>query len=145
MESLGVNYKRAMANNGQATLALVLLIGGIITLIGVSLVFLVGSFINSGYGFQSSSRAFAVASAGVDDAIMKLVRNKDFYAASPYDVPVGNYNASVTVAKDTPVSGKTTIVSTATVGAYKRKVQAIVAIDSYTGQVHLVSWEELAL
>lgn len=132
-------------SQGQATLALVFLIGGIVVVIGVSLAFIVLSFINSGYGFQSSNRALAVAAAGVEDAIIKLVRNKDFSAASPYDVPVGTYTASVSVAQNTPVSGRVTIVSTAAVGAYKRKVQAVVAVNSATGQVQLVSWDQLAL
>lgn len=113
--------------------------------IGVSLAFIVLSFINSGYGFQSSNRALAVAAAGVEDAIIKLVRNKDFFSASPYDVPVGTYTASVSVAQNTPVSGRVTIVSTAAVAAYKRKIQAVVAVDSATGQVQLVSWDQLAL
>lgn len=113
--------------------------------IGVSLTFVVLSFITSGYGFQSSNRALAVAAAGVDDAIIKLVRNKDFSAASPYDVPVGTYTASVTVAQNTPVSGQATIVSTAAVAAYKRKIQAVVAVNPTTGQVHLISWDQLTL
>lgn len=132
-------------STGQATLALVFLIGGIIVVIGVSLIYIVMSFITSGYGFQSSNRALAVAAAGVDDAIIKLIRNKDFSAALPYDVPVGTYTARVSVAQNAPASGQATIVSTAAVAAYKRKIQAVVAVDPKTGQVKLVSWDQLAL
>lgn len=126
-------------------MALVFLIGGIIVVIAVSLAFIVISFITSGYGFQSSNRALGVAAAGVDDAVIKLVRNKDFSAVSAYNVPVGNYNASVTVVQNTPISGHATIVSIAAVAAYQRKIQAVVAIAPVTGQVHLISWDQLAL
>jgi uncharacterized protein (UPF0333 family) len=129
----------------QATLALVFLIGGIIVVIGVSLAFVVASFIASGYGFRLSNQALAIASGGINDAVIKLVRNKDYSAASPYSVPIGAYAASVTVTQNSPVSGQVTIVSAATVGSYTRKVKAVVAVDSSSGQVQLVSWDQLAL
>jgi uncharacterized protein (UPF0333 family) len=135
----------ALRNRGQATLALVFLIGGIIVVVGVSLAFIVTSFIISGYGFQSSNRALAVAAAGVDDAIIKLIRNKNFSAVSPYDVPVGDYTAKVSVIQNLPASGQVTIISTAAVAVYKRKIQAVVAVDPGTGQVQLLSWDQLTL
>ncbi|MEK7212679.1 MAG: hypothetical protein AAB686_03300 [Patescibacteria group bacterium] len=141
---LTTNYSPP-ARSAQATLSLVFLIGGIIVLVGVSLSFLVITFITSGYGYQSSNRALAVASGGVDDALMRLARSKDFYSLSPYNVQIGGYSASITVTSNSPIAGQTTIVSTANVAVYQRKIQAIVAVDAQTGQVHLLSWNQLAI
>lgn len=138
------NKKLPIALNGQATLALVFLIGGIILVVGVSSAFVVTSFITSGYGFQSASRAAMVANAGIDDALIKLIRNKDFSSPTPYQLPVGEYSASVTVVQNYPAAGKVTITSTAAVRAHQRKVQAIAAVDAASGEVQLVSWEQLA-
>ncbi|GEM_PF-527351 len=132
-------------NRGQAALSFVFLIGVIIISIGATLAFLAASFLSSGYGFQAANRALAVASAGAEDGLVKLVRNKDFSAPTPYSVPVGNDSASVTVNQNTPASGQATIVSSATVSFRQRKIQVIVSIGSTTGKVDVVSWGLLTL
>ena len=130
---------------GQATLSLVFLIGGIIILVGVSLSFLVISFISSGYGYQASNRALGAATGGVEDALLRLVRDTDLTALTPYEVPLDSYTANVTVTQDSPVAGLVTILSYATVAGYQRRIQAVVAVDSDTGQVSLISWDQLTL
>src|SRR3990167_1538137 len=100
-------------NGGQAVLSFVFLIGVIIISIGATLAFLAASFLSSGYGFQAANRALALASAGVEDGLMQLARNKDFLPEAPYSVPVGNDSASVTINQNTPASGQATIVSSA--------------------------------
>ncbi len=130
---------------GQAVLSFVFLIGTIILSISLTVALLAYSFLSSGYGFQASNRAMALASAGAEDALLKLARNKDFSAVSPYSVPVGNDSASVTVAQNSPVSGQAKIISTATIVFQQRKIQVVVSVDSVTGQISLFSWQLLTL
>ncbi len=138
-----IHYSRV--RNGQAALSFVFLIGVIVLSIGVAVAFLANSFLNSGYGYQAANRAMAVASAGAEDALMRLARNKDFSSVSSYSVPVGSDSASVTVNQNSPSTGQAKIVSSATVSFQQRKFQVVVSIDSTTGQVSLISWQLLTL
>ncbi|MBI3589452.1 MAG: hypothetical protein HY093_03540 [Candidatus Liptonbacteria bacterium] len=63
---------------GQAALALIFLIGGTVVLLAATLAFLIFNFINSTYGYQAVNRALGVAMAGANDALIKLVRNRDY-------------------------------------------------------------------
>lgn len=128
--------------SGQAALSLVFLIGGIMVLIGVTLAFLVISFINASMGFQSANRALAVASGGVYDALLQLDRSMTF--SGTYTVPLGAYTATVTVTND-QAAGKATIDSSSIVSAHQRKIRATVSIATSSGQITLISWETLVL
>lgn len=130
---------------GQAVLSLVLLVGGIVVFVSVTLAFIALSFINATTGFEKANRALAAASGGVADALVQIVRNKDFVSLSPYVVPLGIYSAGVTVTPGVPVAGQATIVSGASVGFYTRRVRAVVSVVSSTGEVQLFSWNELPL
>jgi hypothetical protein len=122
----------------------VFVIGTIIVLAGVTLAFVVVSFINSGLGFQSANRALSVATAGVGDALLTLDRDKDFSSAG-YSVPVGAFSANVTVVQNAPSAGRATIVSDAVVLARERKIRVVVAIDPTTGEANPISWNQLTL
>ena len=130
---------------GQTALSFVFLIGVIIVSIGALLAFLAASFLSSSYGFQAANRVLAIASAGAEDGLMQLVRNKDFSAPTPYSVPVGSDSASVSVTQNTPISGQATIVSSATVLFRQRKIQVIVSVNSTNTKVDVVSWRILTL
>lgn len=106
--------------------------------------YLVISFINSGSGFQSANQALAAASAGADDAIMQINRNKDF-ASTGYTVQVNGNSASVSVSQNTPEAGQITILSESTVSRRKKKIQVIMSINSSTGQADMRSWQEIIL
>ncbi|MDO8664875.1 MAG: hypothetical protein Q7K44_05045 [Candidatus Liptonbacteria bacterium] len=142
---LSSKFQAPNPRQGQAALSFVFLIGVIVLSIGVAVAFLANSFLNSGYGYQAANRAMAVASAGAEDALMRLARNKDFSSVSSYSVPVGSDSASVTVNQNSPAAGQAKIVSNATVFFQQRKIQAVVSIDSTTGQVSLISWQLLTL
>ena len=125
--------------NGQAALSLVFLISILITLMGVTLAFLVISFMNSSYGFQAAQRALAIASVGAQDALIRLDRDKDFNPLpNPYTVTApsmlppctGGCDASVTIVRDSPSPQLVTVTSWAIVSSYKRTVQAIVSVAS---------------
>jgi len=125
---------------GQAFLSMTLLIGGIIVAAGIILAFLVASFIDSGYGLQASYMAEVAATAGVEDAMLQLIRNGAFSSLSGYTVPVGANTANVTVSA--PSSGLVTILSTATVSLRIRKITAVVSENPATNQITLISWQE---
>ncbi len=145
MSSHSTFYILHSGRTGQATLSLVFLVGGLIVLVGVSLAFIVISFISSGYGFRVSNQALSVAVAGAEDAVMRLVRNKDFSSMGGYSIPVSGWTANVTVTPNSPVSGQDTITSAAVISGYQRKIQVVVSVVSSTGRVDVVSWDQLAL
>ena len=130
---------------GQAALSFVFIVGVIVLSIALTVAFLAASFLNSGYGYQTAKRAMAVASAGAEDALIKLARNKDFSSVSSYSVPVGSDSASVTVTQNSPVAGQAKIISSATAFFQQRKIQVVVSVDSNTGQISLISWQLLTL
>lgn len=113
--------------------------------IAAILTFLVVSFINSSFSYRASTQAMAIASAGVEDAMLRLIRNKDFSSAS-YCVPdssCGSTDATVSVTQNSPVSGFATIVSSARVSRRERKIKATVSVASSTGEVAIVKWDLL--
>ena len=129
-------------NRGQAFLALILLIGGIAVLVGLTLAPLVSSFVDTGYGYQSSVQAEAVANSGVEDALLQISRNADFFS-SGYSVAAGSSTATVAVTQDSPSAGLVTILSTATVSNRTTKVNVVVAVNASTSQATVVSWKTI--
>jgi hypothetical protein len=125
---------------GQAALSLVFLVGGIVVLVGATLAFLAFSFISSGIGFQNAQKAYAVASAGATDSLLRLNRDKD-YSVSNTNVPIGGDTASVKVEQNTPSQGLVTITSQASVAFYSRKISVVASVSSSTGQVNIISWK----
>jgi len=130
-------------HSGQSLLALVMLIGGIVFAIGIALAIITAAFVNSVYGYQSSQQAEAVATAGVEDALLQLDRNNQFSNTSGYPFSVGSTTATVVVTQSSPSFGSATVLSQATVRLWTRKVQVVVVIGSVTGQVSVVSWGEV--
>lgn len=134
---------------GQVALSLTFLMGGIIVLVATTLALIVIAFLNASIGFQHSNRAYAVASGGVHDALLRLTRNKDFsdtgYCVPNASLPCGDGSAKVVVTQNSPSAGKAIIVSEASVSRYKRKVQAVVSFATSTGRSVVVSWTPLSL
>jgi len=130
---------------GQTSLSLVFIIGGIILLVATTLAFVVISFLNSSFGFQTSNRSLALAASGVHDGMIQLIRNKDFSDTSGYCVPAASLpcpsgSATVTVTQNSPATGQATIVATGRILTYRRRIQAIANVSSSTGNVELTSW-----
>jgi hypothetical protein len=129
-------------NNGQAAISTMLIIGGLISLIALTLIIIIFSYTSSSYGFQHSQRALAVANAGVDDALIKLIRDRSFENQTGYTVQVDNNTATVQVIQNSPQSGNVTIISTATVSNYKSRVRVVVSVDS-NGEIRIVKRENI--
>ena len=138
------------SNRGQTALALVFVIGGIIVLFGTTLAFLAFSFLNSTYGFQAANRASALARGGVDDAMLHLLRDKNF-SSSGYCIPAAvglpcpTDSVYVVVTQDMPIVGQTTAYSEATVSRYRRKFEAIFSVNASTSLVKLNSSQQISL
>ena len=127
---------------GQAYLALIFLIGGTVALIAVTLTFLTGTFVDTGYGYRASVQAEAVAGAGAEDALLRLNRDASF-TSTGYSLAVGSSTATVVVSSTTPTAGYPTILSTATVNSRVKKINVVVSIGSNTGQISVVSWQSI--
>lgn len=128
---------------GQAFLSTILLIGGVMIVIAATVAVLAATFVDSGYGLQASEKAEAVATAGVNDAFLRLVRNTSFTSGG-YSVTVPNGTATVSVTQGSgSAAGLDTVFSAATVSGRTRKINAVFGISSSTGQVVSISWQDV--
>ncbi len=139
MALLPTTYYPLPTHRGQAALALVLIIGGTIVTVSLTLAILTTSFVNSAYGFSVSERAEAVASSGAADALVRLLRNKDFSSPGGYSVNVGSDSAWVTVSNGSPIAGEVTIISKATASTRQRTTTVIAARSSTSSLITVVS------
>ena len=67
--------------SGQATLSFILLVSGVVLEVAVAGSFITYFLNSAGFGERLSARALAAAQAGVGDATLQVVRNKEFVTA----------------------------------------------------------------
>lgn len=157
---LKTKSQKLKTNNGIVALPAVLLIGGIIVEIGVAGLLISYFLTQSNFGVKLSAQALATAQAGVQDATLKIIRDKNINyitSVSPYSLAVGNQSAQVIICKDsktvsTPCDdassvniGKHEITSLGIVQKKQRKIQAIINVNSVTGEIKIESTEEIAI
>lgn len=144
---------------GAAALLTVLMIGGIVVEIGIAFLFITYFLGQSGFGVKLSAEALAAAQAGIQDGIMKVVRDKTINyttSGSPYTLTVSSRSAEVTICKDlktvstacdtsTGMSGKHEITSLGKAFTKRRKLRAILNVNSTTTEVQVESIQEIAL
>lgn len=126
-------YENSIPQKGQAlvTLLVFVVVALIVTSAAVT-VTLINSQTTQKY--SSSEESFAVANAGVDNAILRLLRDPNYTGET---LTVGNGTATITVTGSTTK----TVVSEGVVDNFKRKIQAI---GSFSGTVFTVSsWSEI--
>ena len=128
---------------GQAFLSTVLIIGGVLIVIAAGVAVFAATFVDSGYGLQASNRAESVATAGANDAYLRLVRVSSFSFPGGYPVSMPEGNATVFVTQNSPVAGEVTVTSTVTIGGRTRKINAVFGINSSTGQVTSLFWQDV--
>jgi hypothetical protein len=148
-------FKFLRKEKGAVTLPIVLLIGGLIMEMAIAGAFLAYFLGQSGFGIKLSAEAFAAAQSGIEDAKLKIIRDKNFTASpNPYELEVGNRSAEITVCKnlktvstdcDTAMSGKYEITSLGSAMTKRRQLRAIFYVDDTTGEAKLESLEEIAL
>lgn len=132
--------------SGVAVLPTILLIGGLVVEIGIAGLFMSYFLNSSGFGVKISEEALSAAKSGVDDAIIKIIRNKgDAILPYPYILNIGNNSAQVWVLKDSPLVGKYEIASLGSAGLKRRKLEAVVNIDNDNREVKVEFIREIAI
>lgn len=129
----------------MAALATMLMISGIIVEIAIAGTLLSFVFIRSGLSSRLTAEASIVARAGIQDALLRLARDKDL--STQYVLTVGSYSTTVGVTRDndctTGFTGRTCITSSSVALTSKKKFQAITAVDVTTGEVRVISIYEV--
>ena len=129
-------------NKGIAAIPTVIIFGGIIAEIAIATTFLSLAFTNTSLGLRLSAEAFGAAQSGVEDAVLRLARDRNYQNISGYSLAVGRATATITITQGSPSANQATILSTGTSFRRKRAVRAIVTIDDVSGVVSLVSLKE---
>lgn len=153
------------SSKGIATLPVVLLISSIVIELTIAGVVLSAFLSNTVLSSKLSSEALAAARTGAQDAIMKIIRNKDFVT------PLEGYSllnisdrtsAQIIVCKDSktvvtscdtsipPIppaisAGLDEITSIGTALTRKKKIQAVVGVDPNSGGISILSFKEVPL
>jgi hypothetical protein len=120
------------------------MIGAIMVELNIALVFVIYLSNLSSYGTRLSQEALYAAKAGVNDAVLRTVRNKDFPSDySNYNIAIGRASVAITVNKNIPYTYQNTITAVATVLTRQKTMRAIISINSINGEVSIVSFDEI--
>lgn len=132
--------------NGVAALPTILMLGFFVVDIILAVTATSYVFTEFEFGVKLSQDAYQAARAGVEDAIIKIIRDKNFTSATT-TLAVGNYSADVSVCKDLPcvAIGKHKIISLGKAQTRRRQLEVILTVDSATGEVRLESLKEVSL
>lgn len=135
---------------GQATLSFILLVSGVVLEVAVA-----GSFVayfsnTAGFGERLAARALAAARAGVDDAVLQVVRNKEFVAegTASYTFDVGSDVVSVLTTRTTDSDAGTyiyTVTATGVAKSRQRRLVARVVVNQTNGLTELQGVTEQAV
>ncbi len=153
INNLENNFKTT--KKGAATLPAVLLIGGLVIEISIAGAFIAYFLSQSGFGIKLSAEALSAAKSGIQDAKMRVVRDKNFIPSlNPYTLTNGNGSVQITVCKnlktvsspcDTAMENKFEITALGMALTKRRQVRTILFIDSLTGEVKTESENEVAI
>ncbi|MDD3427594.1 MAG: hypothetical protein PHR42_01490 [Caldisericia bacterium] len=126
---------------GVAALITILSLGTLIFIISLATTILAFWSIKNIDATQKSLKGYYAAYSGVQDALIKLERNKDFNSS---------FNLSINSTNDVSVSvsntgTQATITATSTLNQINKKLQTITDIDTTTGLITPTSTTELTL
>jgi len=140
-------HNSLLNTKAAATLPVILLVGGLIVEIGIAGAFIAYFLNQSGFGIKLSEEALAAARAGIQDATIRIVRDKNFNPSpNPYTLTIGNRSAQVTICKDTCAgTDKFQVDSLGIAFNKRRKIRAVIYVNSLTGEVKLESEREIAI
>jgi len=138
---------------GVATLPTMLLLGAIIIEIAIAMAFLTYYFNTIIYGSRLAAEALEVARAGADEAVLRVIRDKNYSSVTPFTFTVSQNplrTANVQVCKDilcdsSLANGKTEILSTSAVLNRLARIRVILNVDATTGLVGVDAYEEKPL
>jgi pSer/pThr/pTyr-binding forkhead associated (FHA) protein len=94
---------------------------------------------SASYDVRLSQEAFFGARSGINDAFLRIIRDKNF-SSSGYNLVVGRVNVNIIVEKNSNFS---TITAKGTLLNREKIMQGIVSIDQETGEVVLFSLQEI--
>jgi len=144
-------------NSGAVAISTILIIGAIVAEIAIAS--LVTSYLLSqgGLGVRIVYNASFAAQSGIDDALMKITRNKNINSINSYVIVVGNATASVTlcnrltastgscIAPDpVPPDGTFDVISLGTALNKQVRMRASLYADPTTGVVTIQSLREIS-
>ncbi len=136
-------FSRYFDIRGVAVLPVMILIGAII--IEIAIVGGVLAFYNStsNLSVRASQEALFTARSGAQDAILKLIRDKDLVPVT-YSLPnpsgVSTSTAQINISAVS--GGIRIIVATSTVSRRTKTVKVVVNIDGSNGKIDIVSFSE---
>jgi len=136
-------FKNLKFRKGVAALVTVLSLGSLIFIVSLATTVLAFWAIKNIDATQKSLKAYYAAYSGVQDALIKLERNKDFETIENFELSVNSANVSVSVSND--LEGHATTTSTAVLGQINKKLQTVTDIDTTTGLIIPTSTTELTL
>ena len=144
-------------NKGQVNLPFVLLVGGIIVEVALAGIFTAYFLSTSTLGERLASEAESAARSGIEDAMEKIIVNKEFVSTpieggirtSAYSLSVnGNNDVTVEVTNENVAEATAytyTIESEAQSGNREKKFRAVLIVDKITGKSTLQSREEISV
>lgn len=124
---------------GQATLSLVLAIGGIASAVVIGIALVSIAMIGTGFGADAQQRARAAAMAGIEDGAMRLARNSA--DSGSYTLTSNVISTDVILYPNTPSAGYSAVYSEASVSFRRVRLYGIYSIDPVTQVTTLVSLE----
>jgi len=119
-------------------LFLLLIISGLVLTIG----FLFFYQSQGETAINQSRKALHYAEAGIYDALLKIDRDLTFESAGYTLNFNSNGEAEVSVQRDTPEEDKDIIYSIGRCGDSRRKIKVVIQIESTTGKISILSWQE---
>lgn len=136
-----LNIKILKDARGVSTLPIILLLGGMIMEIAVALALLTYYFNNTNFSIRLSAEALETAKAGIEDAIIKVIRDKNF--SGNYPLEIEGRVADITVCRHACVAGKTEILAVASAFNKQKKLKAILDVKEDNGKVLVESVKEM--
>ncbi len=134
-------FKNLKFRKGIVALITVLSLGSLIFIVSLATTVLAFWAIKNIDATQKSLKAYYAAYSGVQDALIKLERDKDFNSS---------FNLSINATNDVSVSvsntgSSATITATSTLSQINKKIETVADIDSTTGLITPTSTIELTL
>jgi len=134
-------FKNLKFKKGIAALVTILSFGTLIFIVSLSTAVVTFWGVKNIDSSQKSLKVYYAVYSGMQDALLKLERNKDFN---------GDFNLSINAANDVFVSvsnigNSATITATSTLSLINKRIQTVSDIDSTTGLITPTSTTELTL
>ncbi|MGB9680601.1 MAG: hypothetical protein ACPLYC_00140, partial [Minisyncoccia bacterium] len=124
---------------GVASLVTVISLGTLIFIISLATSIISYYFNQNVVSSLNTQKAYYVSYSGIQDALLKLQRNKD-YSSSGYNLSVNSTNdVSIIVSNS---EGRATSTATGSYSNFSKKLQNISLVDSTTGLITSTSTTE---